>query len=145
MKTYSTIQVAKLLGIASGTFHRWIREVRKYKAEHYWGHGGRRRERKEANKQAGRAGACNTERAPNQRAYKEATMVPTEVIWFPFRKQAGSGVRLILILRLTRLFDHPPPRNSHTRVLHGVRTSSTDRAFTEALTCALAERPISKC
>ena len=69
MKTYSTIQAAKLLGIASGTFHRWIREnrieappaetlggmqvrlwndadiakVRKYKAEHYWGKGGRKK------------------------------------------------------------------------------------------------------
>jgi predicted DNA-binding transcriptional regulator AlpA len=69
MKAYSTIQVAKLLGIASGTFHRWIREnrveappaqtlggmqvrlwndadiakVRKYKAEHYWGKGGRKK------------------------------------------------------------------------------------------------------
>jgi excisionase family DNA binding protein len=69
MKTYSTIQVARLLGIASGTFHRWIREnrieappaqtlggmqvrlwtdadiakVRKYKAEHYWGKGGRKK------------------------------------------------------------------------------------------------------
>ena len=85
MKTYSTIQVAKLLGIASGTFHRWIREkrvpapplqsvlgmhvrawteediekVRKYKAEHYWGRGGRkkRKKRDKQNKQAGRAGA----------------------------------------------------------------------------------------
>jgi predicted DNA-binding transcriptional regulator AlpA len=72
MKTYSTIQVAKLLGIASGTFHRWIRErrvkapplqsvlgmnvrawkeadieeVRKYKASHYWGKGGRKKRKK---------------------------------------------------------------------------------------------------
>lgn len=72
MKTYSTIQVAKLLGIASGTFHRWIREkrvqapslqsvlgmnvrawtevdiqkVRKYKDEHYWGRGGRKKRKK---------------------------------------------------------------------------------------------------
>jgi predicted DNA-binding transcriptional regulator AlpA len=70
MKAYSTVQVAKLLGIASGTFHRWIREnrveappaqtlggmqvrlwndsdiakVRKYKAEHYWGKGGRKKQ-----------------------------------------------------------------------------------------------------
>jgi len=61
MATYSTIQVAELLGITSDTLHRWIREVRvpapsiqslggmrvriwseeqvevvrKYKAEHY--------------------------------------------------------------------------------------------------------------
>lgn len=72
MKTYSTIQVARLLGIASGTFHRWIRErkiqappvqslgdvqvrlwtvddveqVRKYKADHYWGRGGRKKRSK---------------------------------------------------------------------------------------------------
>jgi excisionase family DNA binding protein len=71
MKKLSTIQVARLLGIASGTFHRWIREkrieapppqtlggmqvrlwsdadiakVKKYKAEHYWGKGGRRKAR----------------------------------------------------------------------------------------------------
>jgi excisionase family DNA binding protein len=70
--TYSTIQVARLLGIASGTFHRWIRErrieapptqtlggmqvrlwgdadiekVRKYKTEHYWGKGGRKKRNK---------------------------------------------------------------------------------------------------
>ncbi len=72
MKAYSTIQVARLLGIASGTFHRWIREkrieappaqtlggmqvrlwsdadiakVRKYKAEHYWGKGGRKKRKR---------------------------------------------------------------------------------------------------
>jgi predicted DNA-binding transcriptional regulator AlpA len=71
-KTYSTIQVTRLLGIASGTFHRWIREkrveapplqtvlgmevriwseediakVRKYKAENYWGKGGRKKRTK---------------------------------------------------------------------------------------------------
>ncbi len=64
-KTYSTVQVAGLLGITSATLHRWIREkrieppplqslagmevrvwnkkhveeVRKYKEEHYWGRG----------------------------------------------------------------------------------------------------------
>jgi excisionase family DNA binding protein len=80
MKTYSTIQVARLLGIASGTFHRWIREgrieappaqtlggmqvrlwgdtdiakARKYKAERYWGKGGRKK-RKKQSKIAGRA------------------------------------------------------------------------------------------
>jgi excisionase family DNA binding protein len=73
-KTYTTIRVAKLLGIASGTFHRWIREkrieappvqnvlgmrvrlwsendieaARKYKAEHYWGKGGRKKRKKRA-------------------------------------------------------------------------------------------------
>ena len=72
MKAYSTIQVARLLNIASGTFHRWIRErrieapppevlggmkvrlwteedvekVRKYKAEHYWGKGSHKISRK---------------------------------------------------------------------------------------------------
>jgi predicted DNA-binding transcriptional regulator AlpA len=72
MATFSTIRVAKLLGIASGTFHRWIREkrvqapplqsvlgmnvrawteediqkVRKYKLEHYWGKGGRKKRKK---------------------------------------------------------------------------------------------------
>jgi predicted DNA-binding transcriptional regulator AlpA len=72
MKTYSTIQVARLLKIASGTFHRWIREkrveappgqtlggmqvrlwteedierVRKYKADHYWGRGSRKKRKK---------------------------------------------------------------------------------------------------
>ena len=76
MKTYSTVQVAKLLGIASGTFHRWIREkrieapalqslsgmqmvriwteediekVRKYKAQYYWGKGGRKKRKKQSN------------------------------------------------------------------------------------------------
>jgi hypothetical protein len=64
-KTYSTVQVAALLGITPATLHRWIREkqieppplqslagmevrvwnkkhleeVRKYKDEHYWGRG----------------------------------------------------------------------------------------------------------
>jgi len=64
-KLYSTVQVARLLGITPATLHRWIREkrieppsiqslagmevrvwskshveeVRKYKDEHYWGRG----------------------------------------------------------------------------------------------------------
>jgi DNA-binding transcriptional MerR regulator len=68
-KTYSTIEVARILDITSDTLHRWIREkkvpapemqslgpfqvrlwtaedidlVRKYKAEHYWGKGGRKK------------------------------------------------------------------------------------------------------
>jgi hypothetical protein len=73
MKTYSTIQVAKIVGVASGTFHRWIREglvpapplrivvgmkvrlwtsddiakVRQYKKQHYWGRGGKKPRNKE--------------------------------------------------------------------------------------------------
>jgi predicted DNA-binding transcriptional regulator AlpA len=69
MKSYSTIQVAKLLGITSATLHRWIRQrkvkapplqtlgevqvriwtsedveqVRKFKTDHYWGKGARRK------------------------------------------------------------------------------------------------------
>jgi excisionase family DNA binding protein len=69
VKTYSTVQVAKLLGIGYDTLHRWIQEkkvaapkpqslggvrirlwtdadvamVKKYKAEHYWGRGSRRK------------------------------------------------------------------------------------------------------
>jgi MerR HTH family regulatory protein len=69
MKTYSTIQVAKILEIGTDTLHRWMREKRvpspqlklvggmsirlwseddlgkakKYKAEHYWGKGGRKK------------------------------------------------------------------------------------------------------
>ena len=72
MKTYSTIEVAKLLDITSDTLHRWIREkkiaapeiqklgpfrvrlwteadvatVRAYKADHYWGKGGRKKRSK---------------------------------------------------------------------------------------------------
>jgi excisionase family DNA binding protein len=72
MKSYSTVQVAKSLGISSDTIHRWIREgsvkapptqslggvqvrlwteseveqVRKYKAEHYWGRGSKRKRKK---------------------------------------------------------------------------------------------------
>ncbi len=72
MPTYSTAQVAELLGIGTDTLHRWINEkkvptpdvqyvggvkvrlwsegqvqiARKYKAEHYWGRGSRRRRSK---------------------------------------------------------------------------------------------------
>jgi excisionase family DNA binding protein len=68
-KTYSTIEVARLLDVTSDTLHRWIREkripapepqllgpfrvrlwtltdverVKEYKAEHYWGKGGRKK------------------------------------------------------------------------------------------------------
>ena len=68
MTTYSTAQVADLLGIGTDTLHRWIKEkkvaapdlqfvggvkvrlwaekdvetVKKYKAHHYWGRGRRR-------------------------------------------------------------------------------------------------------
>jgi len=67
MATYSTLQVAKVLNLTSATLHRWIREkkikappvqalggvhirlwseyqleeARKYKVDHYWGKGGR--------------------------------------------------------------------------------------------------------
>jgi excisionase family DNA binding protein len=76
MKTYSTVQVARVLGISSDTIHRWIREgmvtapetqalggvkvrlwnenqveqVRKYKAEHYWGKGSQHKGRKKRSK-----------------------------------------------------------------------------------------------
>jgi excisionase family DNA binding protein len=72
MKSYSTVQVAKSLGISSDTIHRWIREgsvkapptqslggvrvrlwteseveeIRNYKAEHYWGKGSKRKRKK---------------------------------------------------------------------------------------------------
>jgi len=71
MATYSTLHVAKLLDLTSATLHRWIREkkikappvqalgavhirlwsedqveeARKYKADHYWGKGGQRKQR----------------------------------------------------------------------------------------------------
>jgi hypothetical protein len=74
MKTYSTLQVAKALGLTSATLHRWIRErkiqappvqslggvqirlwtlddvekARKYKNDHYWGKGGRRKRNKQS-------------------------------------------------------------------------------------------------
>jgi excisionase family DNA binding protein len=73
-KTYSTVEVARILDITSDTLHRWIREkkvpapkmqslgpfqvrlwtaedtdlVRKYKAEHYWGKGGRKKQSNKA-------------------------------------------------------------------------------------------------
>jgi DNA-binding transcriptional MerR regulator len=73
-KTYSTVEVARMLDVTSDTLHRWIREkkvpapeaqslgpfrvrlwtiedveiVRKYKAEHYWGKGGRKKRKKRA-------------------------------------------------------------------------------------------------
>lgn len=69
MKTYSTVQVAKILGVGTDTLHRWMREknvptppihtvgavsirlwseedlkkARQYKADHYWGKGGRKK------------------------------------------------------------------------------------------------------
>jgi DNA-binding transcriptional MerR regulator len=71
MKTFSTIQVAKILDIGTDTLHRWMREklvptppiqsvggmsvrlwseddlakAKKYKTEHYWGRGGRKKRR----------------------------------------------------------------------------------------------------
>ncbi|HXN18342.1 MAG TPA: hypothetical protein VN875_08435 [Candidatus Binatus sp.] len=74
MKTYSTAEVAVLLDISWDTLHRWMREkkvpvpaarslgkisvrlwteeavekVRKYKAEHYWGKGGRKKRKKQS-------------------------------------------------------------------------------------------------
>ena len=72
MKTYSTAEAAKLAGISWDTLHRWMRErkispprartlgklrvrlwteedveqVRKYKVEHFWGKGGRKKRKK---------------------------------------------------------------------------------------------------
>jgi excisionase family DNA binding protein len=72
MAAYSTAQVAEILGIGTDTLHRWLKErkvvapklgfvggikvrlwseaeldaARKYKAENYWGKGGRRKRRK---------------------------------------------------------------------------------------------------
>jgi excisionase family DNA binding protein len=72
VKTYSTIEIARMLDITSDTLHRWIREkkipapeaqslgpfrirlwtiadlkiARKYKAERYWGKGGRKKRTK---------------------------------------------------------------------------------------------------
>jgi len=68
MATYSTAQVAEILGIGTDTLHRWLKQrkvatpelqmvggvkvrlwneaelnaARKYKAEHYWGKGSQR-------------------------------------------------------------------------------------------------------
>jgi hypothetical protein len=85
MKMYSTLEVARLVGVTSATLHRWIREkrvaappvetpgkmririwsktdvenVKAYKAERY--RRGRGRQRKtEASYSAGRVGADNT-------------------------------------------------------------------------------------
>jgi excisionase family DNA binding protein len=75
MKTYSTAKVVRILGIGNETLYRWMHEgkiptpalqslagmkvrlwseddldaAKKYKAEHYWGKGGRKKPRK-ANK-----------------------------------------------------------------------------------------------
>ena len=72
MPTYSTVEVAELVGVSWDTLSRWIREkqfsvppvklfgrirvrvwteedvekVRKYKKEHYWGKGGRKKQKK---------------------------------------------------------------------------------------------------
>jgi excisionase family DNA binding protein len=69
MAAYSTAQVAEILGIGTDTLHRWLREkkvaapkvsfvggvkvrlwseteldtAKKYKAEHYWGKGARKK------------------------------------------------------------------------------------------------------
>ncbi len=74
MKTYSTVEVAKLLGVGNDTLHRWIHskvipappvqrlgkvsvrlwtekdveKVKKYKTSHYWGKGGRKKRIKRA-------------------------------------------------------------------------------------------------
>jgi DNA-binding transcriptional MerR regulator len=74
MRTYSTIQVAKILNIGTDTLHRWMREksvptpsihsvggmsvrlwseddlekAKKYKAKHYWGKGGRKKRKKQS-------------------------------------------------------------------------------------------------
>lgn len=72
MKTRSTVQVARLLSVGTDTLHRWMREkkvptppvetiggmsvrlwseedvekARIYKAQHYWGRGGRKRKKR---------------------------------------------------------------------------------------------------
>jgi excisionase family DNA binding protein len=72
MAAYSTAQVAEILGIGSDTLHRWLKEkkvaapklnfvggvkvrlwseadletAKKYKADHYWGKGARRKRSK---------------------------------------------------------------------------------------------------
>jgi excisionase family DNA binding protein len=72
MPTYSTVEVAELVGVSWDTLNRWIREkrfpvppvqslgriqvrvwteadvqkVREYKKEHYWGKGGRKKRKK---------------------------------------------------------------------------------------------------
>jgi excisionase family DNA binding protein len=73
MPTYSTVEVAELVGVSWDTLSRWIREkkfpvppvkllgrirvrvwteedvekVRKYKKNHYWGKGGRKKRKKQ--------------------------------------------------------------------------------------------------
>jgi hypothetical protein len=72
-KTYSTVEVARLLDVTSDTLHRWIREkrvpapeaqslgpfrvrlwsieeieiVKRYKADHYWGLGSKKPRKKQ--------------------------------------------------------------------------------------------------
>jgi excisionase family DNA binding protein len=74
MKRYSTVEVAKLLGVGNDTLHRWIHsnvisappvqrlgnvsvrlwtekdveKVKKYKTSHYWGKGGRKKRNRRA-------------------------------------------------------------------------------------------------
>jgi predicted site-specific integrase-resolvase len=74
MKKFSTVKVAKMVGIGWTTLHRWIVEgkveappveslegfnvrlwteddivkIREYKAEHYWGKGGRKKSKRRA-------------------------------------------------------------------------------------------------
>jgi excisionase family DNA binding protein len=74
MKTYSTVEVANLLGVGNDTLHRWIHsgvisappvqrlgnvrvrlwtekeveKVKKYKTSHYWGKGGRKKRNRKA-------------------------------------------------------------------------------------------------
>ena len=74
MKTYSTAKVVKILDIGTETLYRWMHEgkipspplqslagmkvrlwsenelaaAKKYKAEHYWGKGGRKKLRKDS-------------------------------------------------------------------------------------------------
>lgn len=73
MRTYSTVRVAKILDIGTDTLHRWMKakkvptppiqtvggmsvrlwseddlaKARKYKADHYWGKGGRKKRKKQ--------------------------------------------------------------------------------------------------
>jgi transposase len=75
MASYSTAQVAEILGIGTDTLHRWLKQkrvvapnlqliggvkvrlwseeqlnaVKIYKASHYWGKGGRKKRKKRAN------------------------------------------------------------------------------------------------
>jgi len=74
MATHSTAQVAEILGIGTDTLHRWLKQkrvvapnlqlvggvkvrlwseeqlnaIKKYKASHYWGKGGRKKRKKRA-------------------------------------------------------------------------------------------------